>query len=63
MGDLLFVKQRTCGCFRGPLVLDFAISVLFRLERLIEDRDLRNVCMNPCLVAGETPSAALGERC
>ena len=39
------------------------MSALLRLERLIVDRDLRSVYMNPCLVAGETPSAASGERC
>ena len=44
-------------------MLDFAISGLFRLERLIDDRDLRSVYMSPCLDPGETPSAASGVRC
>jgi len=53
----------TCGCFRRLFMLEPIVSALLRLERLIVDRDLRRVYTNPCLVAGETFSAALGERC
>jgi len=42
--------------------LELAVSVFFRLERLIDEKDLRSVRMNPSLVAGEMSSAALGER-
>ncbi len=61
--DLLIQKQRTCGCFRRPHGLEPTFSALLRLERLIDDRDLRSVYMNPCLAAGESPSAVSGERC
>jgi hypothetical protein len=44
-------------------VLGSTVSALLRLERLIDERDLRSVYMNPCLVAEVTPSAASGERC